>query len=74
MPNSAPQTPGKVKIDYTPGGPCEISVDGYRLEQHVRRLTLTLDASEKPVITLELLPSSVEVVSDNVKVNVISVE
>lgn len=69
MPDYSPQTPGKVKIDYTPGQAAEISIDGYRLEQHVTRLQLVLDATEKPVLTLELLPSSVDVSADHVTVS-----
>jgi hypothetical protein len=69
MPDFAPQTHGKVKIDYTPGQAAEISVDGYRLEQHVTALTLKLDATEKPVLILELLPSSVDVTADHVTVS-----
>ena len=69
MPDHAPQTHGKVKIDYTPGEAAEISIDGYRLEQHVTALTLKLDASEKPVLILDLLPSSVDVTANQVKVS-----
>ena len=69
MPDFARQTPGKVKIDYTPGEAAEISIDGYRLEQHVTALTLKLDAAEKPVLILELLPSSVDVTANHVKLS-----
>ncbi len=68
MTDHAPQTPGKVKIDYTPGGPCEISVDGYRLEQHVTALKLVLTARSKPRLILDLDASSVDVTADHVQV------
>lgn len=67
MPDHAPQTPGKVRIDFTPGGPCEISVDGYRLEQHITGLKLAISAASQPRLILDLAPSAVDVTADHVQ-------
>lgn len=57
----APQTPGKIVIDTTPGQE-RVEIDGYRLEQHVVAFQLRFDAkSRRPVIRLELAPSTVTV-------------
>jgi hypothetical protein len=67
MPEYAPQTPGKLRIDYTPGGPTEISLDGYRLEEHVTSLRLALSAREKPRLILDLAPHVLDVTADHVE-------
>lgn len=60
-PNAAPQTPGRMTVDLTPGQE-RIEIDGYRLEQHVTGLRLTYDANKRvPVLLLELTPSAVTV-------------
>ena len=59
-PNAAPQRPGKVSIDLTPGQE-RIDVDGFRLEQYISGMTLKYDAaSRRPVLLLDLLPGTVE--------------
>lgn len=67
MADHAPQTPGKVSIDLTRGQEC-IDIDGYRLEQHVTALRLTYSAEKRrPVLVLDLLPSSVNVTGTHVE-------
>jgi hypothetical protein len=66
MLDPAPQTPGKVSIDLTPGQE-RIDIDGYRLEQHVTAIRLTYDAGKRrPVLLLDLLPSTVSVTGTSV--------
>ncbi len=67
MPEHAPQTPGKLKIDYTPGEAAEISIDGYRLEQHVTGLKLAISATARPRLILDLAPSAIDVTADHVE-------
>jgi hypothetical protein len=64
----APQTPGKLKISYTPGEAAEISIDGYRLEQHVTGLKLAISAATKPRLILDLAPSAIDVTADHVEI------
>lgn len=60
-PDAAPQHPGKVSIDLTPGHE-RIEIDGYRLEQHVTAMKLMYSVqNRRPVLLLDLLPSTVEV-------------
>lgn len=67
MPDYAPQTPGKVTIDLTPGKE-RIDIDGYRIEQHVTALTLKYDAQKRrPVLLLDLLPSTIDVTGTGVE-------
>jgi hypothetical protein len=67
MTNHAPQTPGKVSIDLTPGSE-SIDIDGYRIEQHVTAISLTYDAAKRrPVLMLDLLPSTVNVTGTGVE-------
>jgi hypothetical protein len=67
-PNAAPMTPGKLTINLTPGQE-RIDIDGYRLEMHVTALKLMYDArTRKPVLLLDLLPSTVDVTAPNVSV------
>jgi hypothetical protein len=66
-PDAAPQTPGNVKIDLTPGRE-RIEIDGYRLEQHVTAIRLSYDAGHRrPVLMLDLLPSAVDVTTNSVE-------
>lgn len=67
-PDAAPQTPGKVNIGITPGN-VKIEVDGHRLEQHVTGMRLVLNAGERPVLLLDLLPSTVDVTGDHVVID-----
>lgn len=63
------QTPGKVSIDLTPGQE-RIEIDGYRLEQHVTSLKLMYDAAKRrPVLLLDLLPTTVNVTGTHVEMN-----
>jgi hypothetical protein len=63
--NAARQTPGNVTIDLTPGQE-RIEIDGYRLEQHVRAMSLSYSAQTRhPVLSLELLPSAVVLKGNN---------
>ena len=58
-PNAAPQQPGKVVIDLTPGQE-RIDIDGYRIEQLVSAVTVKYDATRRrPVLLLDLVPSTV---------------
>jgi hypothetical protein len=67
MPDHAPQTPGKLNIDLTPGSE-RIDIDGYRLEQHVTAIRLSYDAAKRrPVLLLDLLPSTVNVTGTSVE-------
>ena len=66
-PNAAPRTPGHVVIDLTPGQE-KITIDGYRLEQHVTAMRLLYDADKrKPVLLLDLVPSTVDVTAKSVE-------
>lgn len=67
-PNAAPQTPGKVKIDLTPGAE-RVEIDGYRLEQHLTAIRLTYDAKKRtPILLIELHPSSIDVTASRVEI------
>jgi hypothetical protein len=67
-PNAAPQRPGKVVIDLTPGQE-KIEVDGFRLEQYVTGMSLKYSAtSRRPVLLLDLLPGTVEVAGTRVNI------
>lgn len=66
-PNAAPETPGKVSIDLTPNQE-KIDIDGFRIEQHVTGIRLSYDAkTRKPVLLLDLLPSTVNVTGTGVE-------
>lgn len=66
-PNAAPQQPGKIVIDLTPGQE-RVEIDGFRLEQMVSSMKLLFDAKQrKPVLLLDLLPSAVDVTGTGVE-------
>jgi hypothetical protein len=66
-PDAAPQTPGKFTIDLTPGRE-KIDIDGTRIEQHCTGLRVTYDArTRKPVLLLELSPSSINLTGQSVE-------
>jgi hypothetical protein len=68
-PNAAPQTPGKFVIDLTPGQE-RIEIDGFRIEQHVTAIKLMYDAAKRrPVLLLDLLPSTVDVTGTGVEMS-----
>lgn len=65
-PNAAPQRPGKVIIDLTPGQE-RVEVDGFRLEQYITGMTLKYNAANRrPVLLLDLLPGTVEMAGTRV--------
>lgn len=67
-PNAAPQTPGRVRIDLTRHQEV-IEIDGFRLEQHVTAIQLRYDAvKRKPVLLLDLSPSTVDVTGTDAEV------
>jgi hypothetical protein len=66
-PGAPPQQPGNMKIDLTPGTG-SITIDGYDLSQHVTSMKLLFDAGKRrPVLLLDLLPSSVNVTGTGVE-------
>ncbi len=68
-PNAAPQRPGEMKLHLEPGN-STIEIDGYRLEQFAKSLTLTFDArTRRPVLTLELSPRAVDVTAPAVEIS-----
>jgi hypothetical protein len=68
-PNAAPQMPGKVILDLTPGKE-RIEVDGFRLEQMVTAIKVSYSVQKRhPVLLLDLLPGSVEVTGAGVEMD-----
>jgi hypothetical protein len=66
-PDAAPQKPGKVVLNLTPGQE-KIEIDGFRLEQMVTSVKLSYSVQKRhPVLLLDLLPGSVEVTGTNVE-------
>ena len=65
-PDAAPQRPGHVHIDLTPGSE-KIEIDGYRIEQLVTSIRVSYSAdNRRPVVMLDLLPSAVDVTGERV--------
>lgn len=68
-PNAAPQRPGEMKM-HLEREKAVVEIDGYRLEQFVRSMTLTFGvATRKPVLTLELSPRAVDVTAPTVEIS-----
>lgn len=68
-PNAAPQRPGKVILNLTPGEEC-IEIDGFRLEQMVTAVKLSYSVQKRrPVLLLDLLPGTVEVTGTGVEMD-----
>jgi hypothetical protein len=68
-PNAAPQRPGEMKLRLE-REKAVVEIDGYRLEQFVKGITLAFNVlTRKPVLTLELLPSAVDVTAPTVEIS-----
>lgn len=68
-PNAAPQRPGNMTLHLEPGNSV-VEIDGYRLEQFIRNITLTFGVGTmRPVLTMELAPRALDVTAPNVEIN-----